>query len=376
MNIDDIVRRARPDSTGWTHSEAGRRVLDEIVTAAPAEGSADRRVAGRSGPALRWSLLGTGLAGAVAAGVLAVSVISTPQQSRPDSPPVAGQQPDATTTLLARDILLAAANRAEQAPAETGRYWHVKTLDLTGPQRAGDAGYWLLRRSVTESWDASDPAEASWTGHRDLGVRPASQADERAWRAAGAPSEWTLDTDGPKPLVLSTRPDAGTLSRDRSAPRYLEDLGQLDLEQVRRLPDEPRALRAWTSERIRARMGVPAGSPTSDRLLFGFLGRMLLDTPAPPKVRGAAFRILAEIPGVRGLDAVTDAHGRSGQGVEFRDDSGTVRLIVDPSTHRLLGEQTSSTPKDAAVPGKQSTTVVLTAQWSDAAPQRPSLPQE
>jgi hypothetical protein len=180
MNIDDLVRRGRPDSTGWARSETGRRALDRVVTAASAGEPAGVGRARASRPALRWSFLATGLAGAAAAGVLAVSVVAAPQEARTDVPPVAGAQPGAThsagagTTLTARDILLAAANRAEQAPAETGRYWHVKTVDVYGPVRVGNGAgaYSLLRSSVSESWDASDPRDASWTGFRDLGARP------------------------------------------------------------------------------------------------------------------------------------------------------------------------------------------------------------
>ncbi|MGW1062023.1 CU044_5270 family protein [Micromonospora rubida] len=388
MDIDDLVRRGRPDSAGWAQSDVGRRVLDGVVAADPTGNSTGRRVIGRSRasrPVLRWSFLGTGVVGAAAAGVLAVSVISAPPGARTDSPPLASGQPGAVdsaiggvTPVAARDILLAAATRAEQAPAETGTYWHVKTLDVVGPQRVGTGGdgYWVLGRTVNESWDASNPAADSWTGRREVGVRPSSAADEQAWRAAGSPTEWTIDTDGPSKVVLSTRPGEGTLSRDTDAPRYLEDLGRLSLGQVRQLPDEEGALRAWVSSRIQTDMGFAPGSRDGNRLLFGFLGRMLLDTPAPPKVRAAAFRILADIPGVRSLGTVKDESGRSGQGVEFRDDSTTVRLIVDPSTHRLLGEKTTSTPKGLKAPAKQSSTVVLTAEWSDAAPQAPTLPQE
>lgn len=388
MNIDELVRRGRPESAGWARSEVGRRVLDGVVTADPAGKPSGRRVVGRSRtsrPVLRWSFLGTGLVGAAAASVLAVSVISAPPGTQVGDPPPVGGQPGAADSIIAgatpvtaRDILLAAATRAEQAPAESGKYWHVKTLDVFGPQRVStdSDGYRLLRRVVNESWDASDPQEASWTGRRDFGVRPYSAADEQAWRAAGSPTEWTLDTDGPNKLILSTRPGEGTLTKDTDAPRYLEDLGQLSLEQVRLLPDEQGALRAWVTSRIQAEMGAAAGSAASDQLLFGFLSRMLLDTPAPPQVRAAAFRILADVPGVHSLGAVTDESGRSGQGVEFRSDSTTVRLIVDPSAHRLLGTKTSSMPKGPNAPVKESSTLVLMAQWSDAAPQLPTLPQE
>lgn len=385
MSIDDLVRRGRPDSAGWARSEAGQRVLGGVVAADPAADPPGRGVRGgavSSRPVLRWSFLGTGLVGATVAGVLAVSVISAPD-GQTGNPPPAGGQPGAmdgavggAAPVAARDILLAAATRAERAPAESGKYWHVKTLDVYGPRRlgTGSAGYWMLMRSVTETWDASDSREASWRGRRELGVLPYKSADEQAWRAAGAPTEWTLGTDSPHKVVVSAHPGEGTLVRDTNPPRYLEDLGQLGLEQVRALPDEEGALRAWVTRGVETKMDAPAGSTLGNFLLSGFLSRMLLDTPAPPKVRAAAFRILADVPGVRSLGTVQDESGRSGQGVEFRFESNTVRLIVDPSTQRLLGSKESSTVEGGKHPGKQRSTVVLTAQWSDAAPQVPTVP--
>jgi hypothetical protein len=381
MNIDEMVRGARPDSAGWARSIGGRRVLDEVITTAPAGSTSGRTAWERSvarRPALRWSLVGTGLVGAAAAVALVTSaIVATPT----DAPQTAGGLPGNTagdaTTVAARDILLAAATTAEKAPAETGKYWHVKTLNVSGPVRVGTAPnvYSVVKRSVEESWDASNPTDASWTGHRDIGVRPQHEADEKAWRAAGSPTKWTLDSDGSK-LVLSTQPGRGELSKDSQSPRYLEDIGQLSLEQIRQLPEAQKALRDWVTSRIQTQMGFAPGSAEGNRLLFGFLSRMLLDTPAAPKVRASAFRILADIPGVRGLGTVKDDSGRSGQGVEFADGVTTERLIIDAATHLLLAEKTSSKPRGAAAPVKESSTQVLTAEWSDAAPQVPSLPRE
>lgn len=384
MNIDELVRGARPEP-GWARSAGGQRVLDGVITTARADSGRtgwDRRVARR--PALRWSLMGTGLVGAAAAvALVAPALVSTPEG--PQGPP-AGALPGAlpgatgstggTTTVTARDILLAAATRAERVPAATGRYWHVKTLNLFGPVPVGTEPdrYSLLRRTVEESWDARAAKDPSWHGRREAGARPRAEADEKAWRAAGSPAKWTLDSDGSK-VVLSTRPGAGELSEEDQPPRYLEDLGKLSLDQVRRLPADPRALRAWVTSRIQQRMGFAPGSDDGNRLLYGFLGRMLLDTPAEPGVRAAAFRILADIPGVRGLGAVRDESGRPGQGVEFTDGVQTVRLIVDTATHLLLAERVSANPEQAATPAKEFSTLVLAAEWSDAAPRVPSLPQ-
>jgi hypothetical protein len=40
----------------------------------------------------------------------------------------------------------------------------------------------------------------------------------------------------------------------------------------------------------------------------------------------------------------------------------------------LLADEISSRPKGMEMPAKESSTLVLTAEWSDAAPQVPSLP--
>jgi hypothetical protein len=387
MNIDELVRSARPDaSAGWARSNGGRRVLDEVIATAPAGSTSgrtawERPVARR--PALRWSLVGTGLVGAAAAVALVVPAIVSSPDAPTDGPavgalPVAsGNTPGGATTLGPREILLAAATTAEQAPAETGKYWHVKTLNVGGPLRVGTdpEAYWVVERGVEESWDARDAKDASWTGHRDIGVRPRAESDEKAWRAAGSPTKWTLDSDGAK-VVLSTRPSPGKLSKDPQAPRYLEDIGQLSLEQVRQLPEDQKALRGWVTSRVQKQMGFAPGSAEIDQLVFGFLSRMLLDTPAAPKVRASAFRILADIPGVRGLGTVKDEGGRSGQGVEFASEASNERLVIDAATHLLLADQISSGPKGTASPSKENSSLVLSAEWSDAAPQVPSIPEQ
>jgi len=386
MNIDELVRGARPEP-GWARSNGGRRVLDNVITAAQADSASgstawDRPATRRL--ALRWSLVGTGLVGAAAAVALVAPAILAGPDAPADGPPPAGALPGTTgnttggtTTVGAHDILLAAATRAEQAPAETGRYWHVKTMNVFGAVRLGTEpnAYWMVRRSVEESWDAGAQQEPSWNGRREAGVRPRAEADEKAWRTAGSPTTWTLDADGAKDLVLSTRPGAGELSKDTQPPRYLEDVGPLSLAQVRQLPEDQKALRDWVTSRIHQRMGFAPGSADSDRLTFSLLGRMLLDTPAAPKVRAAAFRILADLPGVRGLGTVRDESGRSGQGVEFTSEVYAERLIIDTATHLILADKVSSGPKGKAAPSKQSSTLVLTAEWSDAAPQLPSVPQ-
>jgi hypothetical protein len=376
MDIDEMVRRSRPGSSaGWARSEAGLRVLEAVTAAEPG--------VNRPARAPRWSFIGAGLVGATAAAVLVTSaLVSTGQEPGGDAPPGAGGVPGATagrdggaTPVTARDILLAAATRAERAPAENGRYWHVKTVEVFGPVRVGGEsnGYLVSRSSIAESWDAREPGEASWTGERILGARPRGAADEKAWRAAGSPAEWRIDSDGQQ-VVLSTKPGRGDLAREPGQPRYLEDLGRLTLAQVRELPTGQRALRDWVTSRVRQDGEFTPGTPEGDLWLFGTLSRLLLDTPAAPGVRASAFRILADIPGVTNLGTVRDENGRSGLGIEYVNRTETQRLIIDADTQLVLASRISSNPERTKVPAKESSTLVLTAEWSDAAPEVPSLP--
>jgi hypothetical protein len=71
----------------------------------------------------------------------------------------------------------------------------------------------------------------------------------------------------------------------------------------------------------------------------------LITMPVKPAVRAAAYRVMAEMPGVRGLGRVTDPLGREGVGFTFpgtpQTPLGSVeqRLVVDPSTGAMLSEQ-------------------------------------
>ncbi|WP_327419947.1 hypothetical protein OG612_41265 [Streptomyces sp. NBC_01527] len=75
----------------------------------------------------------------------------------------------------------------------------------------------------------------------------------------------------------------------------------------------------------------------------------LITMPVKPGVRAAAYRVMADLPGVRVVGRVTDPLGRKGVGVEFPDTYRTPlgstrqRLVVDPSTGAML----STVPKNA-----------------------------
>src|SRR5215216_1664727 len=257
---------------------------------------------------LRWSLGGAAAFAGIATAVLAATTI-TPGQPPHATPGITVQSP---TELSAHDILLAAANRA--ARAESGRYWHVQRVTVTGPVKVGSPPneYDLVGRWVTDNWIAREPNGTSWIGRRELGFRPRSAADQQAWRQAGSPKQWDILTDSVAGLRrLTMEPGQAELIPDNAATTYLLDLGGFNLAQVQQLPTDPAQLRALFVARIAAEAdGFGANTWGSNIRLFGSMSQLLLDVPAPPKVRAAAFTVLAEIPGMRSTGEVKDPDGR------------------------------------------------------------------
>ncbi|WUH99072.1 CU044_5270 family protein [Spirillospora sp. NBC_00431] len=69
----------------------------------------------------------------------------------------------------------------------------------------------------------------------------------------------------------------------------------------------------------------------------------LIDTPAPPKVRAALYRAIAQIPGVRFRADAVDEAGRYGVAITRTQDGVRDELIFDRATHRYLGTRTVNT---------------------------------
>jgi hypothetical protein len=328
--------------------------------------------------ALGWSLGG----GAAVAGALAaVLVVPMGSGGGLSASPPAGGAGQAPVALSAHDILLAAASRAERAPATTGRFWHVRTVGVGGPYRVGTAPnqYDLVGRELTETWMARNPADRNWQGYRQLGFHPRSAADERAWRAAGSPDHWDIATDSISGTRrLTAAPSAPALSPDDQTVPFLDDLGGFDVAGLNALPQDPARLRALFAARIASHLGQRAGSPEGNLILFIRLSQLLLETPAPPKVRAAAFTAIAAIPGVHSVGTVTAANGRSGLGIELDRTSGGIRelnkIVIDPSTYLVLGQDyvAAAAGKSGGRPVKESNSVVVTAEWTDRTPTPPA----
>ncbi|MBA9002443.1 CU044_5270 family protein [Thermomonospora cellulosilytica] len=324
----------------------------------------------------RWPL-GLGLAGAAAAVAVAVAVSGT-------TPPDPAPQPSAQD-LSARTVLLAAAEKATTTPDAKGTYWRVKTLTAlpvtVGPK---DNRYTMERLRIREHWTTRQGRE--WVGDRLAGARPRTPADEAAWRKDGSPTRWDLgvgDTVDRQRIHLHTAPRPGTLIDAGQTRGFSIGERWLTFEQVQSLPTDPRALRAaLTLTRLRDDKENPDRAnpvPPEAQAIYAAqsLTALLAQVPAPPKVRAAAFRALADMPEARSLGRVKDPQGRTGVGIvitnSYQGATTTTRLIVDPATSSVLSSNITA-GRDGARIDKEMATVYLEVGWTDTRPQPPSLP--
>lgn len=284
----------------------------------------------------------------------------------------------ASTLATKREMLDEAAARAEAAPA-TGTYWHVTSFShYTFPKAMGPEGngYWLEEGEVQEVWRARDGA--AWLGHRDLGVWPKTSADEAAWRRDGSPKQWDKTREPELVSRLSGEPDEGSvLQMDKGEPENrVFSLASTDVTsaELQSLPTDPAALIDWVKRTLREEN--PAYKDDGYDLALVLARQLLLDLPAPPKVRAAAFRALAELPNVGFNGAVKDDWGREAYEIEVTNRSGEndVGVLVDPHTARILGINFWN---GVSTPGVSPRKIIyVQSGWTDARPSVPAIPKD
>ncbi|MFE6611721.1 CU044_5270 family protein [Amycolatopsis sp. NPDC057786] len=251
-----------------------------------------------------WRIAGAGLAAAAAA---AVAIAVMPAASV-DGPPV--------QTVSGQEILLAAATAAERSPEGSGSYWHVKVAEADGAAASSAYEYW---------------------------IKPDGQSWMRGAKTGGKVMPVGALTATPFSLVAV----------------------DLTLEQLRGLPTDPAALKAWIAEALeRSDARTSAGKFTaSDREQAGFqsLISLVSTLPATPEVRATAFRAIAGYPGVENLGAVP-----GGQGLSLPTGE---RLVVDPETGRVNGTSVFVTRDGAVSKVANPAGVKITAEWTDTLPE-------
>jgi hypothetical protein len=291
----------------------------------------------------------------------------------------------------ARAVLLTAAVHTDSVQT-SGRYWHVRSMTTTTlPRRFGhgDNRYVLEQLSITERWTTH--AGRTWLGRRQW-VRPKTAEDEAAWRRDGSPTTWCTgktDTEPPKSICLHTAPGAAVVMRFGPDAFDLTEGRKLTFARLQLLPRDPVALRAWLVRIAQHELDPSASAAIVDLNVANELADLLVDFPVPPGVRAAAFRALADMPGVTSIGSVRDSLGRAGVGIQIGTmgmkaiavlgDGSAVAgpsgelirtLIVDPDTSRVLADETSIGRHTDPV----GDTLILVAGWTNGSPHRPTSP--
>ncbi|MFJ8581529.1 CU044_5270 family protein [Micromonospora sp. NPDC093277] len=255
----------------------------------------------------------------------------------------------------ARDVLLVAAERSAADPTTGGRYW-VTDQEHGNVREVGPANrrYQIVERQGLRAWDALSPSARGVGFFRDLGAVPFTAADRAAWQADGAPTQWVEPAPkgipDAKPIIIRGTPGPETAewgaarpmppdAKNGHAPHFLAG-GPISQAELAAVPTEPAALKAWLRNRLKASEVQKA---TNDSLCWSAQD-LVFDLPVSPQVRAAAYRMLADLPGVTSLGEVTDQRGRAGVAVGFarKGDGGhwsQARLIIDPRTGQALATE-------------------------------------
>lgn len=293
-----------------------------------------------------------------------------------------------------RNNLLTAADRALQDSRSDGRYW-VGKIESGQLIQVGsrDNRYAIMGRNDYTTWYSTRRTDPTRHYQQWTGAAPASDADRAAWQRAGAPSSWPIDPPPncpPRPDDDPRRHTAGSgpahVVVTKPGVSTFEIAGRnLTAAEVRKLPTDPARLKDWAVKAIRDDVEIRTHAELNEALFHAMLN-LLYQAPSTPPVRAAAYRLLADLPGLRDRGAVTDPLGRAGIAFTFNvneeqpdvrraDSSGPheIRLIFDPGSGQPLAWETRVLrPADylswvpiGAVFGYQA---VVQTRWTDEAP--------
>ncbi|MEV4569202.1 CU044_5270 family protein [Nonomuraea sp. NPDC049419] len=247
------------------------------------------------------------VAGVAAAGLAAAAavVVLTNQATVPAQPPVSAGE--ALPLTSARNVLLVAAESAQRTPQGSGRYWHIKREKDTGG------------RVFEESWTTRDGRR--WTRGSDDGA-PVVQADSGTF--------WI----GPA--------DSGT---------------EVSVKDLEALPTDPQALR----QKVTA---MQHGDPSfGEDVALLPLASLVAELPAPADVRSAAFRALADLPGVQRVGTT-----EGGEELLIQRGKYDARMVVDPETSRVTRTNWLPTATGGIAGANNGHFIQLITEWTDELP--------
>jgi hypothetical protein len=365
MTRHDVMRLLADARPGRLDPDPGNMPDLGTITAHPR--------AGTTRATRRTRLVLAGALPVAAAALVAGALVLT--NGSPNNPE-AGTDGTKTTTArpgprTASDLLLVAAEQTGSGTATDGRY-RVRAYERGERKEVGS--YAIMVRNAHEQWLATDPDDPSVEVHQYLGARPATPADEQAWRAAGSPDRWTEGTPpGTKRIehTVAAGPRQVLPLREKRRESMLLAGQPVTEAELAALPTDPAALKAALVAKVRAGNGQEDGNYA----LFHAARGLVTDLPVSAQVRAATYRMLAGVPGIEFLGKVVDQGGRSGFAVAYtrRGDAGwgQLRLVIDPGTGTVLAEESWFLGKagNAGSGTLMSFTFVLrTGYTNDAAP--------
>lgn len=355
-DVMKVLTDARPDELDPSRMVDTARQREDVarIVAGATDGRAARFLAPRPRRAA-FRPLGVAALAAVAASVVAVSTLDfhgpADRPSAQPRPSAGTQEPRAGQDVRADGHfeLLSAAKKAETTLAE-GTYWQTTTRSQNVDVAGEEGRLFAVRSTATDEWSVGvRPGTASlMVSGLDSLTEPLTAADEARWHAAGSPR--TVRAESAKvngtakiafrmgtgrPMVMRTNTDDKIYAL---GPR------NVSYKDLRALPSADGELRRHLGRLYAQDNGAESG--TSDR--SGWMLRQaanLVTMPVKPGVRAAAYRLMADLPGVRVVGRTTDPLGRQGVGVDFPvaypTSLGTTRerLVVDPSTGEMLSDE-------------------------------------
>ncbi|MFC7545093.1 CU044_5270 family protein [Plantactinospora sp. GCM10030261] len=297
-----------------------RQLLQEFVMSQiQQDGNAAERPARRA-PRRRLAFLVPALATGAATAVAAVVIVSGGAATT-DSPPAAAggdrQSTAAAGVQSGQQILLVAATTADQSTEASGSYWYNKVVSVGANGKADQYEIWTDRAG--QHWFRGEKTDGKLT-------------------KIGGPTAFGLGG------------------------------ADVTVDQIKTLPTEPEALRAEIAKIIKnGDVRTSAGPLTVEeqkRAAFEGLISLVAQLPAPPKVRGAAFRAIATYPNVTSLGPVD-----GGQGLRITDEViGNARLVVDPATSQVRECNFYVSAEGTLVSAGEGGSFRLTSEWTDQLP--------
>ncbi|MGP3916689.1 CU044_5270 family protein [Nonomuraea sp. 10N515B] len=292
-------------------------------------------------------------------------------------------------TPKANQALFDLADKIEKLPAESGVYWRQVLIHGSYLETGGFTHVASTRQEIWQSRDPDDPrVTLSWS---EPIARPATAADERAWRAAGSPRRIKLPCEDGKrcpyvsftdePRQCSYKWDAtagGTLADRTVATLTMADLAAFPTDQAR-LKEKLRAYHSVWNER--------GFKDPFEKFLP--VTTNLLNLPLRPDQRAALIRFLAGLPSTKVVGTVTDPLGRPALSVDFGVAGNTLvydhkqggelptypRTLLDPGTGSTLAFVSYATRTAVWATKGDPVTFTATAPESGWTAERPAPPK-